>query len=218
MEDIAARIKKKRKLNGFTQAGLAEILNVKPQTISGWERSLSSPKGGALKSLADTLNVSSSWLLYGEDGNESILPKKCDIVTLVKLYKDVCASAGFGFENENIDELDVYPIPNNVIASQINKDDIFCIKTHGNSMEPVFYDGAILAVNPMRTDIYDGRIYVIRNNDRLRVKILKETHAGIILSSFNSEYEDELLSWGDIEGSSFDIVGEVFWFSSKLND
>ena len=218
MEDIAARIKKKRKLEGFTQAELAEILNIKPQTISGWERSLSSPKGGLLKSLANSLNVSSSWLLYGEEGSESILPKKCDIVTLVKLYKDICASAGFGFENENIDECDVYPIPNNVIASQINQADIFCIKTHGNSMEPVFYDGAILAVNPIKKDIYDGRIYVIRNNGRLRVKILKETHAGIILSSFNSEYEDELLSWEDIEGSYFDIIGEVFWFSSKLND
>ncbi len=45
MTSIAERIKKKRKLLGYTQAELATLVGVKPQAVSGWERAVNLPKG-----------------------------------------------------------------------------------------------------------------------------------------------------------------------------
>jgi SOS-response transcriptional repressor LexA len=217
MNDISIRIKKKRKLLGLTQAELASSLNVKPQAVSGWERGLSQPKGKQLSALASIYTVTKSWLLYGED-------KKADeycydnLITLVPFFEDINAAAGNGFVNVDINKKDLYPIPTEILNSQIDKDSVFCIKAQGDSMEPMFNNGSILAINPNRKAVIDGRVYVLRMNDRLRVKSVKENQVGLILSSFNPNYECEVITWDSFLSLSFDIVGEVFWYSSKINN
>ncbi|WP_232431947.1 S24 family peptidase [Vibrio harveyi] len=219
METVSKRIKKMRKLLGMTQRALADSLEIRPQTVSAWERDLTTPNGKLLGQLAFTLGVTKSWILYGEttDKESKLSQQKSELVHFVKLFDSIQASAGFGFENYNESELVDYPIPREAIQNQPNKNGIFCIRTHGNSMEPVFFEGTVLAVNPSKKQLIDGRIFVVRTNTNLRVKILKENSKGIVLSSFNPSYEDEQILWDDM-GSSFAIIGEVFWFSSKIND
>ncbi len=36
--------------------------------------------------------------------------------------------------------------------------------------------------------------------------------------SYNSNYSDEVICWDDLESNEVDIVGEVFWFASKINN
>lgn len=218
MNDISIRIKKKRKLLGLTQAQLAKALDVRPQAVSGWERGLSSPKGKQLSSLSGVFNVTKAWILYGTDELTNSENSVCDLIVKVPLYEHVKAGAGNGFENHSELTKEIYPVPTEIIENQENKESIFCIKANGNSMEPAFYDGAILAVNGSRKDIVDGRIYVFRINSRLRVKAIKETHSGLVLISYNSDYADEVINWKDVENEVVEIVGEVFWFSSKLNN
>ncbi len=218
METVSKRIKKKRKLLGMTQQSLANNLDIRPQTVSGWERELTTPSGKLLGKLASTLGVTKSWILYGDTNDEpGLVESKCDLVHFVKLFDSVQASAGFGVENFEEESAGNFPIPKEVTVNQPNKQDLFCIRAHGNSMEPVFFDGAVLAVNPNKRQVIDGRIFVVKTNTNLRVKVLKENSKGIILSSFNPDYADELILWNDMD-ESFSIIGEVFWFSSKVNN
>ncbi|WP_305840048.1 XRE family transcriptional regulator [Photobacterium leiognathi] len=175
MDDVSIRLKKKRKLMGLTQAQLANLLGVKPQTISGWERGLSHPKGAQLSSLSKAFNVPKSWILYGNDELANSGSSSCDLIVKIPLYENIQTGVGNSFDLSR----NFYPMPSDVIENQENKDSIFCIKVYGNSMEPAFYDGAVLAVNGSRKSVIDGRVYVFRINNRLRVKAIKETHIGI---------------------------------------
>lgn len=49
-------VKEMRKKRGLTQKQLAELLGVKQQNVSDWERSARSPSVKNLKKLADALN------------------------------------------------------------------------------------------------------------------------------------------------------------------
>ena len=57
------RLKELRKSNGLTQEELAEILNVRKQTICGYERGIREPTIGKLIAIADSFNVSCDYLL-----------------------------------------------------------------------------------------------------------------------------------------------------------
>jgi phage repressor protein C with HTH and peptisase S24 domain len=232
MESTAVRIKKRRKLLGYTQKELAELVGIRGQSISGWERGLALPNGKVLQDLAKHLDVPTSWLLYGEyqsNDDKSVAKQQlfvgeqkphngnCDLVAFVKMYDDINASAGYGYCNVKENNESLYPIPVDALKYQSGVSDVFCIRTYGNSMEPLLTDGSVLAVNPSRKRIIDGRMYVVRTHESLRVKFIKETHEGIVLDSFNPSYKSELIEWAVVQDGAFEIVGEVFWFSSKLN-
>ena len=57
MNTFGERLKELRKAAGITQTGLAETLNVHPQTVSKWERGLSEPDISQLGELAAALGV-----------------------------------------------------------------------------------------------------------------------------------------------------------------
>lgn len=219
---ISARIKKTRKVLGLTQKDLAIKIGIKPQSVSSWERELSRPSGKPLNLLAKILNVSEEWILYGEQDTDkkedNRVRSPCDVVTMIPFFDNIYASAGTGFEN--MSELDgcEYPIPTRILNRQNNKQDVFCLRVRGDSMIPVLLDRAIIAVNPHNKQIIDGRIYVLRCNTRLRIKVLRETHLGLRVESYNSEYKPEIIPWKDINNNQCEneIIGEVFWFSSEF--
>ncbi|ASI93390.1 XRE family transcriptional regulator [Vibrio mediterranei] len=214
MSNISKRIKRQRKLLGLTQAQIATSINVQPQAVSGWEREVNAPKGEQLAALAEVFGVSKAWLLYGEEQEGG---EYSDLVTLVPFFDEIYAGAGSGFENFN-ESPKKYPLPKNIVNKEQNKGHIFCIRAFGNSMEPAFQDGAILAVNGRRKEVADGRIYVFRINSRVRVKLARLTNDGLVFESYNKKYPDETLLWSSLDGEfDFSIVGEVFWYSSKLN-
>lgn len=216
MKNISTRIKRKRKELGYSQESLGVAIGVKAQAVSAWERDVAKPLGDKLNKLSEILGVSTSWLLNGESNencNELSGRSRCDS-ELVPIFFSVEASAGGGVENRDKSSNDFFPIPVDILKSQNNKADIFCIKAKGNSMEPVIRDGAILAINPARKEVIDGRVYVINCRGSLRVKVLKQTVKGLIVVSYNSQYETEFVEWDDVD--NFEIVGEVFWYSSFL--
>ena len=53
---MGKKIKSMRKKRGLTQKQLAELLGVKQQNVSDWERSLRSPSVKNLKKLSEILN------------------------------------------------------------------------------------------------------------------------------------------------------------------
>lgn len=60
--NIAERIKEARINKHYTQKDLAELINVKSTTVSGWELGRNEPSIDTLKKLADKLDVSFDYL------------------------------------------------------------------------------------------------------------------------------------------------------------
>ena len=67
MNNLGEKIRNKRKELGLSQPELAKILNVSNGIISQWENNIYEPKASYLKLLAETLNVSTDYLLGLED-------------------------------------------------------------------------------------------------------------------------------------------------------
>lgn len=68
---LGENIRNWRLKNNLTQKELAEILNVKPQTVSSWEINRTEPNMGLLQALAAALNCRKSDLI-GERDNPTI--------------------------------------------------------------------------------------------------------------------------------------------------
>lgn len=63
IKELGIRIKNYRIAAGYTQAELADILHLVPQTVSKWERGLSAPDITKLSSLCSALGISASALI-----------------------------------------------------------------------------------------------------------------------------------------------------------
>ena len=201
------RLKERRKIAGLTQKEVAHFIGFSKMAVSRWEQGHSIPNGKPLAELAKLLNCTPEYLLNGYSD------QKCSGVVMVDFYNSVSASAGNGYMNDDGDVIQI-PISKSVIDKQSNQKSVCCIRVSGNSMEPVLGNGSIIALNPYKKIINDGMMYVIRQSDLLRVKILIETPNEIIIRSYNKEFDDEIYKKDSLD--DFEVIGQVFWYSSCI--
>ena len=76
--EIANRLQKLRKENGYSQEELADKLGISRQAVSKWERAESSPDTDNLIILARLYNMSLDDLLYDNESNEEIRDRNID--------------------------------------------------------------------------------------------------------------------------------------------
>ena len=107
---IGQRILQRRKENKMTQRGLAEAAGVSYASISLWESDKTEPRGKNLHALADALQCSPTWLLFGDEDQIPEEPKSkeeklllsTDEEELLKLYRALP-------ESEQTAQLDTLP-------------------------------------------------------------------------------------------------------------
>jgi peptidase, S24 family len=129
----------------------------------------------------------------------------------VPFLKEVRLSAGSGaFEASDFNGYKLRFHESSLRRKGINPKDVVCVSADGNSMEPVFPDGATLGVDTSQKHIKDGKIYAINHDGWLRTKILYRLPGNRIrIHSYNEEeHPDEEVDAADIQ-----IIGRVFWWS-----
>lgn len=101
-------------------------------------------------------------------------------------------------------------------ARNVQFDQAVCVVVSGNSMEPVLPDGSTVGVNIGQTQIVDGKMYAIKHDGQLRVKVLyRVPGGGVRFRSFNqSEHPDETYTAEEMTQKSIEIIGRVFWAAS----
>ncbi|WP_367239226.1 helix-turn-helix transcriptional regulator [Pseudomonas fulva] len=101
-------------------------------------------------------------------------------------------------------------------AHNVQFDQAVCVVVSGNSMEPVLPDGSTVGVNVGQTQVIDGKMYAIKHDGQLRVKVLyRVPGGGIRLRSFNQgEHPDETYTAEEMSKNSIEIIGRVFWGAS----
>ena len=76
--EIANRLQKLRKENGYSQEELADKLGISRQAVSKWERAESSPDTDNLIVLAKLYNISLDELLYDTESVDEIRERTID--------------------------------------------------------------------------------------------------------------------------------------------
>nr|DAO85979.1 MAG TPA: Repressor protein CI [Caudoviricetes sp.] len=129
----------------------------------------------------------------------------------VPFLKEVRLAAGSGsFEASDFNGYKLRFHESSLRRKGINPKDVVCVSADGNSMEPVFPDGATLGVDTSQKHIKDGKIYAINHDGWLRTKILYRLPGNRIrIHSYNEdEHPDE-----EVDASDIQIIGRVFWWS-----
>lgn len=206
MKTIANRIKELRLELGLTQKELGRKVGVTPVTISKWELDTAKPKSHSLLRLCKIFNVDTEWLTYGREADVSFGIKymENDDLLTVPYFENIEAAAGHGcfIELENADfEL---VIPRSFFDVKVSAD-LICLKTCGDSMEPEFKGGSIICIDTKNTKPIDGKTYVVSHNGMLRLKFIENTPNGVLLRSFNKNYDDVLVSLSE----TFCVIGVV---------
>lgn len=101
-------------------------------------------------------------------------------------------------------------------AHNVQFDEAVCVVVAGNSMEPVLPDGSTVGINTGQTTVVDGKMYALKHDGQLRVKVLyRLPGGGIRMRSFNhAEHPDESYTAKEMAENSIEIIGRVFWGAS----
>ncbi|WP_225747885.1 helix-turn-helix transcriptional regulator [Eikenella sp. Marseille-P7795] len=196
--------------NGSTGLGAKPLLafGKKTRFSTQWladgtgEKYQSASPGKPIESNATAFAVVETW----QDGTP-LNDEECEVPFL----KEVRLSAGSGaFEASDFNGYKLRFHESSLRRKGINPKDVVCVSADGNSMEPVFPDGATLGVDTSQKHIKDGKIYAINHDGWLRTKILYRLPGNRIrIHSYNEEeHPDEEVDAADIQ-----IIGRVFWWS-----
>ncbi len=225
---LAERIKYVRIniLGIYTQKEFAEKLNTTKIVISNIETGKTDTLNkNILKILTVNYDINGEWLLTGKGE-----PKGRNIEDYIKLFKssytfpvpfyNVKAAAGNGnilpdYEEKDVLFFDIRYLKNILNANPVN---LSLILADGDSMDSGenraddIKDEDLLLVDNSQKEPINGRIFVIRKNDKLFVKKIKKDIAGnITLLSNNPKYSPiELTPFDNAE-----IIGKVIWNGSR---
>lgn len=101
-------------------------------------------------------------------------------------------------------------------SHNVQFDQAVCVIVSGNSMEPVLPNGSTVGINTGQKSIVDGKMYALKHDGQLRVKVLYRLPGGGIRmrSLNNSEHPDESYTPEQMAENSIEVIGRVFWGAS----
>lgn len=194
------------------------LSNIKSMAVG---RKIITPK--IASDIERTTGISASWLLLGTgdmfDKPSGALAKAFGDDTgsrySISYYPDIKASAGNGYCNSEISDVEIISLPKAIIDKKINAGKIDAIRVHGDSMTPTIRENDIIFVATNMQEIYDNKIYVIRYGDEIRVKrIFKRRGEKILLRSDNQAFPDEEVSVHDEDVA---VLGQVIYNMADLS-
>lgn len=204
-------IKKLREKHGMSQEELGDIVGVSDKTVSSWEINRTEPKMGIVQQLADYFNVTTDYLIKGEESSSTNELKKIDnLFEIDKIKLPLLGTIACGEPIYADEDRESY-----ILAGADIKAD-FCLKCKGDSMiNARINDGDIVFIR--KQDIVNnGEIAAIIIDDEATLKrffYYKEQNM-VILRPENSKYEDIVLIGEQLERVK--ILGKAIAFQSDV--
>ena len=220
---LGERIAQARKRRGIAQIDLAVAMGDRYDApmISNVEANRRSLRLDGLANAARELQVSTDWLLgltddptpfpvNGDSPNSAVAETKerydADGEGTLTRLDEVAAAAGSGAEDYDETVTAKVPFRSSWLRrNRINPRHCNIISVRGDSMEPTLPDGCQVIVDRNRKELRNGRIYVMRTEEGLVVKRVKQNAQGWWLMSDNPTWAPLFLS------EDTDIIGEVRW-------
>lgn len=174
MLHISEKIKKARKIKGFTQEEAAELLGVPRSTYAEWEKG-TEPKAGIMEKISEILELNNVELSSKDDDENDYIKtrrkkKNSEPKPDTLMYYEIGANASTYYSGE------ILPVKKNegsLRISELFRGSQYALRVSGNSMVPNYPAGAIIGIR----EIYDkqitpGSVYVIEKDNDLWIKRL----------------------------------------------
>lgn len=210
------------KLGGAVKA--CQLAKITHPTLMRWKDGTSDPKMSNILAFAKAGNVSLDWLLTGIDNvtmRETPAPTSSadDEYHYVPYYRDIIASAGGGKFSDGVIGTDDFLAFRKewINRTSLTAKDLVALNTDGDSMLPTIPENATILVDKSKNIAKDGRIYVVRIDDRLYVKRTQWIPTGgLRLISDNSAYESFDISRQELAHGNIQVYGQVIHISYDL--
>ncbi|MGP1606452.1 MAG: XRE family transcriptional regulator [Moraxella sp.] len=220
---IGEHLRNAREQAGFSRDHAAMSVGISRTTLQQWENGATEASLEALDNLAKLYKVSPQYLIFGtENGNtinSSTQTGDNERYYYVPYYKDIVASAGGGkFSDGVIDTDDFLAFRKDWIHhSNLVANKLVALNTDGDSMLPTIPENATIIVDKSKDIAKDGRIYVVRIDNRLYVKRTQWIPTGgLRLISDNPIYESFDITRQELENGTIQIYGQVIHISYDL--
>ncbi|CAC6460475.1 TPA: helix-turn-helix transcriptional regulator [Staphylococcus aureus] len=227
---IAKNIRKFLNDSNMSQKKLAELINIKPSTLSDYLNLRSNPSHGVIQRIADVFEVGKSDIdtTYKDDNditsiyNKLTPPRQENVlnyaneqleeqnkVTSIDEYKEsklvsyiACGATGAGIGEELYDDILHEEVFFKEDETPSNAD--FCILVNGDSMEPMLKQGTYAFIKK-EDSIKDGTIALVVLDGVSLIKRVDICEDYINLVSLNPKYDDiKVASFSNIK-----VMGKV---------
>lgn len=222
---LCDRIIYARKLKGFKQKELANILMVSLPTMNHYESGKRAPNSELLSQIAKTLGCDPGWLLSGEGQaekkkvhlNEPIPSSGLNEFVLLPRYNiDSPAGGGSIIHSEQI--VDHLAFKASWVSKELGADpkNLLLINSVGDSMEPTFRSGDLLLVDRNKARMKGDGIYLINFDDGLIVKRLEWMMDGTVVIRGDNTSVSREQKITVIEMEKLHLLGRVVWVGGKV--
>jgi len=222
---LSDRIIYSRKIKGFKQKELANILKVSLPTMNHYESGKRAPNSELLSQIVKTLGCDPGWLLIGERQaekkevlpNEPITSSALNDFVLVPRYK-IESSAGVGSVIHSELIVDHLAFKASWVSKELGTDpkNLLLIHSIGDSMEPTFRSGDLLLVDRNKARMKGDGIYLINFDDGLIVKRLEWMMDGTVVIRGDNTSVSREQKLTVIEMEKLNLLGRVVWVGGKV--
>lgn len=178
-----------------TAKGLSEATGVSQPNISSWRKGVS-PHVSAIAPIIDNLGVR----LNKDFADYALIPK-----TTAK------AGAGSSLITEN-EERGLYAFRRQFLTRMGISEQSVLLDVIGNSMQPLLENGDTILVDKTKTELQEGKIFLVGLDEELLVKQIFKRSGGWTLHSKNPDFPDIPISKAD----NFRVYGKVVWSGRYL--
>ncbi|CAA3781510.1 CI-like repressor, phage associated [Staphylococcus aureus] len=212
---IAKNIRKFLNDSNMSQKKLAELINIKPSTLSDYLNLRSNPSHGVIQRIADVFEVGKSDIdtTYKDDNditsiyNKPTPPRQENVLNYANEQLEEQNSKGDNVVDINSYKQEKTPVNVNGCVSagvgeRLHDETLFtemvkgpipthdlALKVNGDSMEPMFKDGEIIFVEKTH-NIKNGQIGIFIIEEEAYVKKVFVEDDRLTLVSLNKDYDD----------------------------
>ncbi|PNK61493.1 XRE family transcriptional regulator [Psychrobacter sp. FDAARGOS_221] len=196
-------------------------------SLQAWEVGDREPKIDNIFELAKIYGISPHYLIFGDTEAQPLQQVASDSEAVnddeyvhIPAY-DIAVSAGHGMFSDGAIKPSKYLAFRRrwVQARSLTVKCLAVLFTEGDSMIPTIPENAAIVINRERNQALDGKVYVIRIDDRLYVKRTQWIPTGgLRLISDNKAYDSFDISKQDMQANDIEICGQVIHASYDLPD
>lgn len=225
-KEIGVRLKQAREDAGLSRDKVVANpeTEVSRTTLQQWEGGITEASIEKILALANIYEVDPTWVIFGDRSSGSSKPESASSIDeryiQIPAY-DAEVSAGHGMFSEGSIKPDKYMAFRTRWARSrgLESKKLAVLFTKGDSMSPTIPDGSAVVINTERNKALDGKVYVIRIDDRLYVKRTQWLiGGGLRLISDNPQYDPLDIKESDMQASDIEVCGQVIHASYDLPD
>ncbi|HFU6611239.1 TPA: LexA family protein [Bacillus paranthracis] len=208
MRKIGENIKRLRKEKKMSQKTLAELLEVKPTSVSAWEVGRNEPLMNNIDKMSRIFQVPKSEIIGDEINKKAIQnmiiqtdndTQNSDMVRLPIVGRISCGNGALAYQD--IEGYEDTP------RSWMNGGEYFYLRARGDSMiNARIFDGDLLYIRK-QNDIENGEIAAVNIDGEAYLKRVYKQNDSLVLQSENPQYPPIICAPG--ECSHIQIIGKL---------